>query len=255
MKEILHQAHRGVSTDCPENTMSAYRAAVEQGYDLIELDPKITKDGVCVMLHNQTVNRTGRRRDGKPLPEDCRVDEMTLSELRELEFGSWFAPAFTGEDIPTLADVLAFCKVNAMSIKIDNVIESFTTEQQDMIFSMIREADLGGLVGVTGAHEAFLRRSAEALPRCGIHYDGPVTEEILKKLKSGLKDNALYVWMRFDNAATSWNKNAPVDRASAVMVKKYGRLGVWLLSEPEERDRVVREFGADVLETNGELKP
>lgn len=45
------QAHRGVSTDAPENTMAAFREAVKQGYDTIEFDPKFTKDGVCVILH------------------------------------------------------------------------------------------------------------------------------------------------------------------------------------------------------------
>ena len=54
------QAHRGVSTDAPENPMAAFRLAVEQGYDIIEFDPKYTKDDVCVILHDRTLNRTGR---------------------------------------------------------------------------------------------------------------------------------------------------------------------------------------------------
>ena len=46
------QAHRGVSTDCPENTMAAFREAVSQGYDVIEFDPKFTRDGEIVVLHD-----------------------------------------------------------------------------------------------------------------------------------------------------------------------------------------------------------
>ena len=45
MKNIKLQAHRGVSSDCPENTMAAFRCAALQGYDVIELDPDYTKDG------------------------------------------------------------------------------------------------------------------------------------------------------------------------------------------------------------------
>ena len=47
------QAHRGVSTDAPENTMAAFREAVRQGYEIIEFDPKFTKDNICVVLHDK----------------------------------------------------------------------------------------------------------------------------------------------------------------------------------------------------------
>ena len=58
------QAHRGVSTEYPENTMPAFIAAVEQGYTYIETDPLVTKDNVCVLMHDKTLNRTCRNDDG-----------------------------------------------------------------------------------------------------------------------------------------------------------------------------------------------
>ena len=64
MKNIKLQAHRGVSSDCPENTMAAFRCAALQGYDVIELDPDYTKDGKIVILHDKTLNRTARKADG-----------------------------------------------------------------------------------------------------------------------------------------------------------------------------------------------
>ena len=54
------QAHRGVCTEAPENTMAAYRLAVAQGYDIIEFDPKCTKDDMWVVHHDMTLNRTCR---------------------------------------------------------------------------------------------------------------------------------------------------------------------------------------------------
>ena len=60
------QAHRGVSSDYPENTMVAYYAAVELGYGMIELDARFTKDNRCVMMHDRTLNRTTRNADGTP---------------------------------------------------------------------------------------------------------------------------------------------------------------------------------------------
>ena len=70
---VIYQAHKGVSSNYPENTMRAYRAAVREGYGIIECDPKYTKDGVIVLLHDRTVNRTGRNSRGKSFPRwhDC----------------------------------------------------------------------------------------------------------------------------------------------------------------------------------------
>ena len=52
---MLYQAHRGVQKEYPENTMAAIRAAKEQGYDIIEIDPAVTKDGVIVLMHDDTI--------------------------------------------------------------------------------------------------------------------------------------------------------------------------------------------------------
>ena len=67
------QAHRGDSAFFPENTIPAFTAAIEQGYDVIELDTKFTADDVCVVFHDTTVNRTGRRDDGSVIEEKTDI--------------------------------------------------------------------------------------------------------------------------------------------------------------------------------------
>ena len=161
MKKAILQAHRGVSTDCPENTMSAFRAAVEQGYGVIELDPKFTKDNQCAVLHDWTVNRTGRRRDGGELPENLPVAELTLAETHELEFGSWFSPAFFGEEMPLFGDVLALSRASGVPLKVDNVIERFTSEQRGIVFDEIRRAGLAGNIGITCTSPLSAREAVE----------------------------------------------------------------------------------------------
>ncbi len=91
-------AHRGYSGRYPENTVSAFEAAIEAGADMIELDVCLTKDRVPVVIHDQTLERTT---DGHGL-----VSEVTLSELKKLDAGSWFSPEFKGESIPTLEEIL-----------------------------------------------------------------------------------------------------------------------------------------------------
>ena len=92
-------AHRGASGTRPENTMTAFHRAVALGAHMIELDVQLTRDGHVVVIHDWTLGRTTSGRG--------RVCRRTLAELRALDAGSWFAPTFRGEAIPTLSQVLA----------------------------------------------------------------------------------------------------------------------------------------------------
>ena len=78
---MRYQAHRGVATEAPENTMAAYRLAVLQGYDVIELDPSFTKDGVCVLFHDKTLARTCRTDDGGSVSPDRLLSDTAFADL------------------------------------------------------------------------------------------------------------------------------------------------------------------------------
>lgn len=91
-------AHRGANQYAPQNTIPAFKKAIELGADGVEFDVQMTRDGVLVVCHNYTVDQTS---NGSGF-----IQEMTFSELRKLDFGSWFGPEFTGTTIPTLEEVL-----------------------------------------------------------------------------------------------------------------------------------------------------
>lgn len=95
---VLVQAHRGFSTEYPENTLASIEAAVAAGADRIEVDLALTEDGHVVLMHDATVDRTT---DGKG-----RVKSFTLEELKQLDAGSWKAERFAGERVPTLVEAL-----------------------------------------------------------------------------------------------------------------------------------------------------
>ena len=61
--------------------------------------------------------------------------------------------------------------------------------------------------------------------------------------------------MRYDNAATSWNTTPPVNKESAEKIHRIGKLGVWIIREESELRDAVNLYGADVIETDGTLKP
>ena len=91
-------AHRGVSARAPENTMAAFSAAAETGADGIELDVHLARDGVPVVIHDETLERT---------TDGCGPVALRSSQqLGKLDAGSWFAEEFTGVPVPTLSAVL-----------------------------------------------------------------------------------------------------------------------------------------------------
>ena len=93
-------AHRGFSSVYPENTMTAFRKAVELGVDQIETDIRVTKDGELVLIHDATVDRTT---DGTG-----RVHDFTLAELQALDAGKINDMEGQGYRIPTFNEFLAY---------------------------------------------------------------------------------------------------------------------------------------------------
>jgi len=98
MPKPLIIAHRGASAYAPENTLSAFKKAIELGTDGIELDVHLSKDGEVVVIHDFTVDRTSNGTG--------RVSQMPLKELKALDFGSWFLDKYRNERIPLLREVL-----------------------------------------------------------------------------------------------------------------------------------------------------
>lgn len=99
-------AHRGASALAPENTLAAFRKAVESGADGVEFDVRLAGDGTAVVFHDPNLKRIGGR--------DERVSDFSFEKLREIDAGSWFNRAFpriadekfAEEKIPSLKEVL-----------------------------------------------------------------------------------------------------------------------------------------------------
>lgn len=96
--------HRGAPRLAPENTLAGFRAAAACGVRMIETDVRLSRDGAVVVIHDETPHRTT---DATALgvAADSAVEELDLAQLRQLDAGSWFAPAFAGERIPLLSEL------------------------------------------------------------------------------------------------------------------------------------------------------
>jgi len=95
--------HRGGFFCCaPDNTMAAIRRAIDEGVPVVEVDTRLSSDGVAVLMHDPSVERTTNGGGD--------VASLTAAQLTALDAGFWFAPEFAGEKVPTLSQVMAAAK-------------------------------------------------------------------------------------------------------------------------------------------------
>lgn len=104
-------AHRGDAGKAPENTMPAFEQAVEDGADIIELDVRQTKDGVYIIMHDESLYRTANVKH--------KVGEVDYDYVSKLDVGSYFDRSYDGTRIPTLEEVLVFAKENDVFLNIE----------------------------------------------------------------------------------------------------------------------------------------
>jgi glycerophosphoryl diester phosphodiesterase len=109
-------AHRGASAYAPEHTLAAYRLAVEQRADFVEQDLAVTRDGVLICLHDDTLERTTNveevfpdraTRDPATGAQQWLAVDFTLAEIRQLDAGRWFDARFAGQRVPTWDEAVA----------------------------------------------------------------------------------------------------------------------------------------------------
>jgi glycerophosphoryl diester phosphodiesterase len=89
--------HRGASHDAPENTLAAFRLAEAMGTDGIELDTSLSRDGIPVVIHDLTLDKTTNG--------SGYVRDLNLKQIKALDAGSSFSAQFKGEQVPTLDEV------------------------------------------------------------------------------------------------------------------------------------------------------
>lgn len=249
---MIFQAHRGVSSHYPENTMPAFIAAVKEGYKIIEIDLEVTQDLKVVLQHDNTINRTGRHSNGDLMTNEIKVCDITYNEALKYDFGIWFSQEFKGTKIPLFEDILKFARENEVKLKIDNKHEKFTTEQKNALYKLISTYQDVACLTYRSIDE--IERAVKIFPQMHFHYDGPVTAENMERLGDIIPKERLTVWLPHENSNTYWVKVEFANKELSELVKKHANLGVWILTTTEQFNDAV-SLGADVIETNGQLKP
>ncbi len=167
-------AHRGASGHAPENTLAAFRRAVELGASFIETDLQLSRDAHFVAIHDPTLERT--------TSGTGPVHEKTLAELRQMDAGSWFGSDYSGEKIPTLEEVLEFAG------------------QKDVVFYL--ELKPCAAWGAEHALVGALRQAGEIARAVVLSFDGG-TLGVLRKLEPTLMTGLLAESMGGDPIGTA----------------------------------------------------
>jgi glycerophosphoryl diester phosphodiesterase len=170
-------AHRGASSYAPEHTAAAYRLALEQKADYVEQDLAVTRDGVLICLHDDTLERTSNVASVFPDRSTNKrwvANDFTLAEIRRLDMGAWFGPKFAGEKVVTWQEAIDLVRGKAGLYPELKSPPLYTGRGVDMVKLFIESVKKNGLdlptslaatpIIVQSFDEPTVRRLARELP-------------------------------------------------------------------------------------------
>ena len=191
----LAVAHRGASAYAPEHTLASYRLALDQGADYVEQDLAVTKDGVLICLHDESLERTTNVEE--VFPDRAVVDpatglkqwlaaDFTVAEIKRLDAGSWFDPRFAEERVPTWEEAVAALGTSARlypELKTPELYLSRGIDQTALFIESVERLGLPGSGGGTLIVQSFddrpLREIAKRL--------SPISRTFLIEARDGAR--------------------------------------------------------------------
>ncbi len=219
---MLYRSHRGGVYDTPENTMPAFLSALSLGYASIETDPQITRDGVVVLMHDDTINRTCRNADGSPIKEPIRVADATYEDLLRYDAGIALGEQFRGTRIPRLDELLSAAEGHDVTIALDKKIP---TERVDALTDVVLRHR--ARVSFSTSDTERIKKVLQKVPDAMFDYDVNLSDEALREVTGLVKPEHLMIWMYLDKPNFAWL--APIAKVNAEnysRVKQYGRVGI-----------------------------
>ena len=156
--------HRGYNFDTPENTLPAFAKSKLMGFDAIEADLRYTSDGVAVMLHDDSINRTARNADGSELSETVNIWSITYEQALTYDYGIWMGTQYAGTKIPTLDETLLLCKQLGLEIWLD-IKPVLTDARVQEVIASIKATGMDDHVVFMSGNTAMLLNFSETFPR------------------------------------------------------------------------------------------
>ncbi|MDH7459932.1 glycerophosphodiester phosphodiesterase family protein [Chitinophagaceae bacterium 26-R-25] len=221
---VLVAAHRGAHLEAPENSLAAFKKAIDLGIDIFEMDVRRTKDGKLVIMHDRTVNRTTNGTG--------RVDSLTFEEIRNLRLK--FNEQLTDEKVPTLEEALMVAKGKILvdlDIKTDEALDQImatvksTSSENNCFFLLYEEKYVKALKAKDASFRCLMRTDNEMmvdtlLPKMkveAVHID---PSQYNQHVVSTIKANHARIWINsLDEVDAKAKSTGP---AAYEEVLKYG---------------------------------
>ncbi|MEE8671099.1 MAG: glycerophosphodiester phosphodiesterase family protein [Heyndrickxia coagulans] len=237
-KETLIIAHRGADDRAPEETMPAFRIAVNEKADYIELDLRETKDNKLILMHDPTLDRTTNGKGD--------VTRYSLKQIKKLDAGSWFGKKYKGQRILTLEEL-----INQYGSKTNYFIETRRVGNElKMEEPLIRLLNKKGLIKKKKVMiESFSARSLEKIHK--LDRSVPLVQLTLFKNKKDFTDQKIREWRKY---AVGIGLDAKLADKKLIQKMHQNHLKVYVFffdskKEKAEQKRVI-EDGADGVFTN-----
>lgn len=225
----VNYAHRGASGYCPENTMAAFRYAVELGATGIETDVQMTADGELVLIHDESLLRT--------TGVNKLVKDVTLAELKTYDAGSWYSSEFSDEKIPTLDELMELVKTHQLMLNIE--IKSGIVLYPDIERKVLNKIEAHGL-------------KQQCIISNFNHYSLAECKEIDPEVTTGiLYMEGLYRPWDYAKTLGAAALHAPKYAAHAALVEEAKTNGiiynVWTVNEPHEMEALLAAGVAGII--------
>ena len=224
-RQVYITAHRGSSAHAPENSLSAIRQAIDDEADFAEIDVQETADGVIVLLHDTDLKRIAGVHK--------KIWQLTYSEIKSLDAGSWFSAKFKGERIPTLAEAMKLSR-NKIKLNIELKFNGHEKHLVESVVKLIADHDFARQCIITSLNQDGLKKVASINP----------------ELKTGfIIAKSIGAMFRIDADILSLSSAMVNADVVAAARKRKKQLHVWTVNSPESMLRFIN-LGVDNIITD-----
>lgn len=213
--------HRGYGRIAPENTAPAFELSADLGFWGVENDIRYTSDGVAVLLHDETINRTGRNADGSAISSTINIADITYEQALTYDFGIWMGDKYAGTKIMTFEEFVALCRKK--SLHMYNEIKAGTEAQVSELVQTVKRYGMTKHCTWCSFQTTYLERVCRydinariGLTLSTINMDSVNT---LKQLKNGT--NTVYVATHINNNASLTNELIDALIAEDIALEMY----------------------------------
>ena len=233
-------AHRGANRKAPQNTLPAFRQAIADGADGFETDVHLTKDGVPVICHNYTIDKTS---DGTG-----EISSYTLDELKQFDFGAYFSEGYRGTPLPTLDEFLEL--VSPTDAEIINIeLKCPKNRMFELVSKTIEAVRRFGVLDrviISSFSPAILKMVKEIEPRCKTGFLHPTQSPSICR---AVFINP-YTILKSTGADYAHPASITVTKLSVLLEHRMGRkVNVWTVND-EPTIRYLLACGVDGIITD-----